>query len=395
MIAPSPLLRRLWRSAPVGLRRAFAHSVLGLLAPRLSKVESAPLDAPVVVVGFLSSASGLGQAARLAYTAVQQQGRRVLGVDLSRHFFETGDAVNFQYDDGSTHRGPAHVLININAPYLKYVFHLLGAAFLARKYVTGYWAWELPRVPAPWAEGLTRVHDIAVPSTFVAGALRSLGDLPSVRVIPHPVALEAPPVSARETADGRFDIVSAFNVASGFERKNPLAAVAAFKLASHGDMAWRLRLLVSNAEHYESGKTALMAAISEDDRIEVTFAALDRDAYWRWFGAPDLYVSLHRSEGFGLTLAEAMLAGVPVLATHWSGNVDFMSVENSLPVRYRLIPVVDPQSKYDTGSDLWADADIDHAAELMRRAFLEPAWTRQLAARARQEALERWTRFAL
>jgi glycosyltransferase involved in cell wall biosynthesis len=303
--------------------------------------------------------------------------------------------VSFTFADGRAYRGPAHVLININAPYLSYVFQLLGRRFWREKHVTGYWAWELPSAPEGWRKGLARVHDIAAPSTFVAESFKNLGALPPVRVIPHPVALEAPPAQAQSRADGRFDIVSVFNVASGFERKNPLATIKAFKQAAGDDPNWRLRMLASNAEHYQPGRAALLAAAGEDQRIEISFEALDRDAYWRWFGAPDLYVSLHRSEGFGLTLAEAMLAGVPVLATNWSGNADFMTNDNSMPVRYRLTPVLDPQSKYESANDVWADADTDHAAELMRRAFEDRDWAARLALRARQEARHLWSRFPL
>lgn len=398
-VSSHPVLRfarGIWRRLPTAPRRAFAHGLLTAFAPRLSSPPPAArqADAPVIIVGFLTSASGLGQASRLAYIALQREGRAVLGVDLSRYFFETSDVVRFDYADGRAHRGPGHVLININAPYLSYVFQLLGSRFWGDKYVTGYWAWELPTAPASWREGLARVHDIATPSTFVAQSLQSLGTLPPVRVIPHPVAIEAPPPTQR-ARDGRFEIVSTFNVASGFERKNPIAAISAFKRAAGGDSQWRLRLLASNAEHYEPGRKALLAAAGGDPRIEISFEALDRDAYWRWYGAPDLYVSLHRSEGFGLTLAEAMLAEAPVLATNWSGNTDFMSAENSMPVRYRLIPVTDRQAKYQSASDMWADPDIDHAAELMRRAFEEPDWARGLARRARLQALERWSRFPL
>ncbi len=382
---------------PTAPRRALAHGLLTAFAPRLSPSPLAARqpDAPVIIVGFLSSASGLGQAARLAHRALEREGRTVYGVDLSRYFFETSDVVSFTFADGRAYRGPAHVLININAPYLSYVFQLLGRGFWREKHVTGYWAWELPSAPKGWRKGLARVHDIAAPSTFVAESFKNLRALPPVRVIPHPVALEAPPAQAQSRADGRFDIVSVFNVASGFERKNPLATIKAFKQAAGDDPNWRLRMLASNAEHYQPGRAALLSAAGEDQRIEISFEALDRDAYWRWFGAPDLYVSLHRSEGFGLTLAEAMLAGVPVLATNWSGNADFMTSDNSMPVRYRLTPVLDPQSKYESVNDVWADADTDHAAELMRRAFEDRDWAARLALRARQEARHLWSRFPL
>jgi glycosyltransferase involved in cell wall biosynthesis len=376
----NPLIRGVWRSLPVGLRRAIAHGMVMRFAPGLPAPapESYAPDAPVVVVGFLTSASGLGQAARLAYRALERDGRDVWGVDLSRFFFETADVVRFDYRDGRRHRGPAHLFVNINAPYLKYTFHLLGAPFLKHKRVTGYWAWELPRAPETWRAGFARVHDAAAPSTFVANAIAALGNAPPIRVIPHPVAVEdipsIPPRSETISARAPFIIISAVNAASGFARKNPLALIDAFRRAAATDQDWRLRLLVSNVEHAPDAHAALIAAVSGDPRIELTFAALDRDAYWRWYGAPDLYASLHRAEGFGLPLAESMAAGVPVLATNWSGNTEYMDDDTALLVRYRLTPVEDPQRKYEMPDERWAEPDVDHAAELMRRARQTPEW---------------------
>lgn len=395
------LTRAVWHRLPVWLRRPLAHGVLSVLAPPLPKAsaESCAANAPVIVVGFLSSASGLGQAARLAYTALERQGRRVFGVDLSANFFETSEAVRFAFTDGRTYRGPARVLININAPYMKYVFRLLGGRFLKGRRVTGYFAWELERAPEAWREGLASVHDVATPSAFVAGAIKALGGVPRVHVAPHPVALEdiprLPLPAAPPDRTHPFTIAFAMNAASGWERKNPLGLIAAFRLASKGRADWRLQLLISNLEHYAPAQAVLNAVIAEDSRIVLTTQTLDRPAYWRWFGAPDLYASLHRAEGFGLSLAEAMVAGVPVLATHWSANAEFMHERNSLPVRYKLIPVEDPQQKYVAGAGRWAEPDIAHAAYLMARAYAEPDWRLVLANTARAEALARWSTFPL
>lgn len=377
-------LRAIWRRLPVGFRRKLAHTAIRAMAPPLPapSAQSLAPDAPVIVVGFLTSASGLGQAARLAYRAFERQGLEVYGVDLSRFFFETADIVRFAFRDGRAHRGPGRVLININAPYMAYAFNLLGRAFLREKHVTGYWAWESPRAPEAWREGFARTHDIAAPSAFVAEAIRALGDAPPVHVAPHPVMLEELPAlqrrSAPVSAEAPFTIVSAFNAASGFERKNPLALIAAFKRAFPARDDVRLRLLAYNIEHYEAGRAALEGAIAGDARIEAHYEALDRPAYWRWYGAPDLYASLHRAEGFGLTLAEAMALGVPVLATHWSANAEFMDEENALPVRFTLVAIADDQQKY-AAEGAWAEADIAHAAALMRRAHAEPDWLAKIA----------------
>lgn len=192
-----------------------------------------------------------------------------------------------------------------------------------------------------------------------------------------------------------FTVVSAFSVASGFERKNPLALIAAFKRAFGGAADKRLRLLASGAEHYPSAATALDQAIAGAANIELTYGAFGREDYWRWYGAPDLYASLHRAEGFGLPLAESMCRGVPVLATNWSANAEYMDNSNSLPVRCELVPVRDAQQKYAADGQSWAEADTAHAAELMTRAAADPAWLAALAAKGRADALARFASFPL
>lgn len=392
----SGIVREVWRRLPVGFRRPLAHGLLTKFAPRLGPAPNVPDNAPWIVVGFLSSPSGLGQSARLAMRALEAMGRAVYGVDLSRNFFETADRVPLAYRDGRLVRGPAHVLVNINAPYMKYAFQLLGGGFLREKHVIAYWAWELSRAPDSWRDGLTRAHRVAVPSQFVADAVAALGAA-SIVVAPHPVALEPAPAIERRTAAvsaaAPFTVVSALSVASGFERKNPLALIAAFKKAFASAPEKRLRVLISGAEHYAPARHAIEAATQGAANIELTFGAFDRDTYWRWYGAPDLYASLHRAEGFGLPLAESMCAGVPVLATNWSANAEYMTERNSLPVHYRLIAVADAQQKYDADGQLWADADVEHAAALMQRAAGDSAWLGALAAQGQRDARSRFSTF--
>jgi glycosyltransferase involved in cell wall biosynthesis len=251
---------------------------------------------------------------------------------------------------------------------MPYALALLGRRFVSSKHITGYWSWELPRLPESWAKGFDAVHDIVVPSTFNAQAVRAMRPNAAVRVAPHPVALDcpSPPANSGDCLLARtFTIINCLSIGSGFERKNPLALIRAFKRAFGQTKMARLKLLVTNANQHEPARKAIMAEIGNSGNVEVTWTPFDRQAFYRWWECPDVYASLHRAEGFGLPLAEALCTGYPVIATGWSGNMDFMSPLNSYPVDFKLVAVADPQGKYPDGFTTWAEPDVEHAAGLL------------------------------
>ena len=353
--------------------------------PRLSEVSRDLIGdrtVPRIVVGLLSSPSGLGQSARLAAAALKNDGYRVLGLDICHLFREASGNIVHGLADARGRRGPAHVILVVNARYARYALVRLGDAFLKDQLVTGYWAWELPRLPHNWERGFGAVHDIAVPSLFTASAVcASNGGLP-VQVCPHPVALDHPPLSPFATGaarpEGPFTVVSTLSLRSGFERKNPVGLIRAFRLAFGDRRDRRLRLLVTGAPHCPQGRAAILRAVWRAANIEVAWKALTRAQLYAWWDSPDVYALLHRSEGFGLPLAEAMGAGIPVVATGWSGNMDFMTEQNSFPVRFRLCDVVDPQRKHAACEGQWADPDVEHAAELLQLLAARPDLAREV-----------------
>jgi glycosyltransferase involved in cell wall biosynthesis len=247
-------------------------------------------------------------------------------------------------------------------------------------------------VPESWRAGLAFVHEVWAPSRFTAAALELL--LPGrVRVVPHPVAAHPPAPSALGRADFGLPLKAvitlvAFSLASSFERKNPLGAIAAHR-AAFGDRADRLLMLrVGNPHHFPVDFARLRAAAAQPNiRIDTrTLPAADNYAL---MAACDIVLSLHRSEGFGLVPAEAMLLGVPVVATDWSGNVDFMDAGCAAMVPARLIPADDPRGVFMAPGAVWAEPDIAVAAAHLARLADDPAARHalgqagQVAARAR------------
>jgi glycosyltransferase involved in cell wall biosynthesis len=184
---------------------------------------------------------------------------------------------------------------------------------------------------------------------------------------------------------GRFVFLLMFDFDSFVERKNPLAAIEAFRRAFRRDDGATLLIKTTSGSRHPSAFAELRALVSAEPHALLVDRTLPRGELNGLIAACDAVVSLHRAEGFGLVLAEAMELGKPVVATGWSGNVDFMNAGNSCPVGYELVPIERDHGPYKAGS-LWAEPDIDHAAWLMSRLVLDGEY-RQTTGRHAQETI--------
>ncbi len=337
-----------------------------MLAPRPDRPPPAAAHG-ILVGGEIGRASGLGQGARLMAAALAQAGLPVWTM-------EAGLPVPGEASDplpASPAPPGVPLVLHVNAPSLPAALLRLPRGLLRGRRVVGYWAWELDVAPPSWRVGAGFVHEIWTPSRFSAAALEALAP-GRVRVVPHPVAADPPVPSALARADfglpgAAIVVLVSFSLASSFERKNPLAAIAAFR-AAFGDRADRVLVLkVVHASHAPADLELLRRAIAGAPNIRLEtrlLPAADSHALTR---CADILLSLHRSEGFGLVPAEAMLLGVPVVATGYSGTSDFLDASSGMPVRYRLIPARDPRGVFEAPGAVWAEADRDDAAACLRR----------------------------
>jgi len=356
------LHRRLWQSLPQRWRRRVLFRLAGALAP-LPGPRPAPAAGPIYVAGALSTASGLGEAARLGLAALRASGCDVRAIDLSAALMQDGRIADYPIPAEDCGEGPGTIILHVSGFVMALAMLRLGRRRVRGKTIIGYWAWELPDLPPDWVAGLRFAHEIWVPSRFTAAAVARHTSLP-VRVVPHPVPPIAGAVAAPEGA--RLTVLVAFDMRSGFLRKNPLAAIAAFRLAYGDDLGTRLIVKVAQATAYPPGWQALQAAVAGAANIELTDRLLDAAAMAALLDAADIVLSLHRAEGFGLVLAEAMQRGKAVVATGWSGNIDFLTAENSCPVAYTLVAARDPQGSYDYPDQHWAEPDVADAARQLR-----------------------------
>lgn len=358
--------RFVWPLLPRAMRRNALFSLMRLRAPR-AMAAAVGDDVDVYVVGYISTASGLGRSARLHLDEMMRQGRLVHPIDIGPSMLQQPDLpcpAGAVYPGNALPEGPGLVVVHVNAPFMAWANHILGQRFLAGKRIIGYWAWELPRIPRDWLDGFRYVDEVWVPSCFVRDALVEHTDKP-IKVVPHRLPPMAP--SPRAFAeDGVVRVLSILNMASGFTRKNPMGAIQAFQQAFGRSMDGQLLIKLVNAQDYRPGLRMIEEAVAGWPNIEVLDAVIPEAEVQALYDHADIYVSLHRSEGFGLPLLEAMQKGLHVVATGWSGNVDFMTGPHCHLVPYTPIPARDPQGTYDHGDMVWADPDVKVAAQVLR-----------------------------
>ena len=257
-----------------------------------------------------------------------------------------------------------------------------------RTYRIGYWYWELEEIPPHWQKQADEVDEIWTATKFVGDALRDRFDVPVRVIMPgleHPI-FKPLPRSHFGLPENTFLFLFTFHMASIMERKNPIGLIAAFRAGFGKDSTVGLVLKTSFGHLYPSQMDELREAI-KGLNIIIIDGVYSQAEVLALMDACDSYISLHRSEGYGLTMAEAMLLGKPVIATGYSGNLDFMSDETSLLVDFELITLDRDYPPYKAGMR-WAHASIAHAAECMRKVRDNPEWARDLGAKAKVD-LER------
>jgi glycosyltransferase involved in cell wall biosynthesis len=381
------LAHRAWRKIPHAWRQRFFDQVTPMIAPRPSPHPKGGL--PIGIAGWFSSASGLGEGARLGYRALEACGLQPAAYDLSAAFAQDDlpEAVAIRPLEPGT---GGSLIVHINGPYLPYAMCKLGRSQISGRRIIGYWAWELPRLSDAWRPALSFVHEIWVPSRFTQAAVANATGLP-VHVVPHPLPeIDTPRTRRADFAlpDDALIVLNSFHIGSNFARKNPVAAINAFRRA-FGERNDRILVIkLSDPGNVPLARQELNAAIAGAPNIRIIERTLSSKDMTGLMALSDIVISTHRSEGFGLICAEAMRLGKPVVATGWSGNLDFMNEENSALLPYKLIPVEDRDNAFDGKNQKWADPDVDAAAIWLARLADDPDLRRRMGAKAAKDIAE-------
>ncbi|MFN8525602.1 MAG: glycosyltransferase family 4 protein [Chloroflexota bacterium] len=365
----------------------------GGLTPWVTAAPPVPTrPAGVDLVGYVTAATGIGRVARdliLCLDSIGEDGSIVDLADSVDHLPRVDGAPKI-----ASHRVEHDIaLICANADQAFNSWRFLTPQFFEGKYSVGYWFWESPSFPAGWRDAFTYYDEIWVATGFVREAIARESTTP---VIHMPVVLYREPAGQGPRLRAKLGIQSdevlylfAFDFASVFERKNPLAVVRAFLRAFPAGERVRLVMKSQNGHQFVEALAELRDA-ARDPRITVWDETVSPESVGDLMAACDVYVSLHRAEGLGLTLAEAMSHGKPVVATGWSGNMDFMTVANSVPVRFKLETLQRDAGPYSAGTE-WAVPDEVHAAACMRELFEQPSWRRELGEMGRADLRSRYS----
>lgn len=368
------------------------HDVRELVGTLAAATERGSLPS-VSIVGFHRSVLGIGEDARCLLECFVEAGVRAELVDVSPASLEKSDRLA-RYKAFEAQQPTGDVVIFCMPPFeMTRTIANLGLPRGGNEpYRIGYWPWETTALPQAWLPVFDMVDEVWASSRFLEACFRRQTEK-QVTYMPPYVEVESPLVSTdlEGLFDGRFTFFSIFDFNSRIERKNPIGAINAF-LSAFGsqDEAVQLVFKTLHGETNEAQLEAIQNAMAGDERILLIDGALSKAEVCGLLAGSDAYLSLHRSEGLGRPLIEAMFLGVPVIGTQWSGSADFLNGRTGYPIRSTLRAVQAHEYPFAAGE--WAEPDTAQAAQAMRSLFEGRAGQKAIASAARAWVTEHYSR---
>jgi len=343
---------------------------------------------------------GLGEAARMIFRAAVASGLPVNYQEV------TTPAVSRNHDlPPNTQQSPELCgvsLINLIPSEMPFAVDAYPDSF-TQGYNIGFWLWEVPRFPENWRPAFDLLDEVWTPSTYTQAILSKISPIP---VTYMPIPIQMAEVGGKRSdfnlPEDRFIFIFSFNPTSSMARKNPYAILEAYQRAFRNTP--NRPLLVIKVHHLDAPLNVTIAAdfrrAAKAAGVTLLEGDLTRQQMNNLLALCDCYISLHRAEGFGLGIAESMALGKPVIATAYSANTDFMTDENSFGVNYTLRPItIEDHAKQPFLLDIykaqpgqvWAEPDVNHAAELMRYVFEHPDEARRRGELAKRDITDGWS----
>jgi glycosyltransferase involved in cell wall biosynthesis len=323
------------------------------------------------VIGWFKGYLGVGESARACADSAASVGLEVDAVDMDLHL--NGGTSDDLWLGGYKNPGSHAVTIaHVDAPQSFDLQRKHPSEMHQERYRIGYWAWELPEFPDTWIQFASAFDEIWCPSEFCREAMAKKLPVP-VMSMPHAIRISQPKASMGQWRE-RFNLnkeqflfLFSFDLNSYAPRKRPEAVIEAFRLAfgASSDSPVGLVMKMHGKGYGDLTRESILGLKDEFKNLYIVDQMLSRDAMTGLQWACDSFVSLHRSEGFGLGPAEMMALGKPVVSTNWSATSEFINTSNGCPVDYKLVELEENVGPYTKGQ-IWAEANVEHAAETMK-----------------------------
>ena len=378
---------------PLSLLRKMKRSMIANSYGKLEKLDILPYENGryehgVNLIGNICAESGLGQSCRLVASALDKT-----GFPLSIYKYEQLGAEG-QGDHSWENRLSKELPYDVNLIHINP--HELGLAFIQQdasvwnyRYNIGYWLWELEEFPDEWTPCFQCLDEIWAPSEFICNAIRKKTTLP-VRCMPYHVDVSIGTIYEREhfgIPEDKFLYLMMYDQSSCMERKNPIGVLNAFKKAfDKQNQSVGLVIKINNPT--PESRKQIRSVLDGYTNVYLIEETLSRDEVNSLTKCVDVVVSLHRAEGFGLVLAEAMLLGTPTVATNWSSNTEFMNENVACMVDYELITIEKDMPPFKAGNR-WADANLDQAVGYMRKLNEDKEYYEMIRNNAKEYAEEK------
>ncbi len=335
------------------------------------KAQDQMTAGPLLVSGFMSEVLGVGRAAQMSFERFQAAGLHPIAHDLRpalQHYPLGG--LSLPPGDGGVW------YLHVNAPECDVALQTFRAEAWAQRYRIGYWAWETTLAPRSWVTPAKWLHEIWTPSRFTRDALARAFSAAGhselsqkLKVMPHP----APRMTARPDR-ARFGLgptdfiaLTSFDGRSAYARKNPMGAIQAWRIAYPRPEAGRTLVVKAVVSGQDPRALAELRRLIEDrSDIVLLTDLLDEAGMASLVASVDLVISLHRAEGFGLMMSEALSLGRAVLTTAYSATGEYLNEDCAFLAGFTEVPVRDPSGAYRQGD--WSDPDLEDAAQQLRAA---------------------------
>lgn len=355
---------------------------------KLSKVSFVPFERDVFpdginLIGSIKAETGLGQSCRLLANEIMHTKLPFMIYDyesLGEMSLKDNSFDEFISDESKYNVN----LVHINPRELGIALVKLDKGIWDKRYNIGFWLWELEEFPEEWIPFINYFDEIWTPSEFISRSIRKCTEKPVI-TIPYSIETSIDKAWGRQQFQlpkEQFLFLMMFDYNSVAERKNPLGMIEAFKRAFSPEKT-NVGLVIKVTSANESDINDLRSKLSDYKNVYFITSVLEKQIVNSLINCVDVVVSLHRAEGFGLVMAEAMSLGTPTIATNWSSNTEFMNNDVACMVDYKMIELTRDIGPFKKGQR-WADADIGQAADYMKRLVVDKKYYDEIKANAQK-----------